>query len=142
MKKNLLNILPIVILITCDPSLPPDLAESPRHYIPVDFGYEIRSTFSVYEQVRSGRGAEAAYRLQQWTDATSGKGKVFTFRMCKNKSTVGHPPLGWALSKAAQLRINGYLKDYAQTSIYDPLCYRSNVMQRQQLLQLLSTNSP
>ncbi len=142
MKKNLLNIVPIVILITSDPSLPANLAESPRHYTPVDFGYEIRSTFAAYEQVRSGRGAEAAYRLQQWTDATSGKGKVFTFRMCKNRSTVGHPPLGWALSKAAQLRIKGYLIDDAHTSTEDPLCYHSNATQHQQLLQLLSTNNP
>lgn len=100
------NIQPIVILISSDPSLPEDLAKSPKNP-PIGFAYELRATLTTYEQSRTGRGAEAAARLQAETEQR--QGQFVHFRMCKNNDDSAKPPLGWSLSTAAQNTIKGYL---------------------------------
>lgn len=109
------RIIPIVILITSDPSLPETLAESPKRE-PNSFAYEIASTPTTYANTRTGRGAEAAARLEEWAhahrpDQASEETPFFHFKMCEGNEESTHPPLGWTLSKEAQDGIRGYLTD-------------------------------
>ncbi len=101
---------PVVILITSDPSLPSHLADVPATR-PIHFGYEVRSTLLSYEHVRSGRGAEAAVRLEDWTNQH--QGSFLQFRMCQGGDQSTEPPLGWALSEAAKKTIASYLLEPA-----------------------------
>lgn len=135
-RKDLQNIIPVVILITSDPSLPENLADSPKDLEPVKFGYEVRSTFRTYERVRGGRGAEAAYRLNEWT--IRNRGKLFTFRMCHMDSKIGQPPLGWALSDAAKKTINSYLFGDSNDPSRQPRCYNGNSKANAELRSVLA----
>jgi len=126
------RIKPVVILISSDPGLPPDLAESPTDYEPVRFGYEVRSTFKTYEKVRSGRAAEEASRLEAWT-RNDNKGEFYHFRMCKTEG-AGQPPLGWYLSKSAQKTIQSYLLDVEGTA---PDCRKVNQENESLLIETL-----
>lgn len=135
-KKELQNIIPVVVLITSDPSLPENLADSPKNLEPIQFGYEVRSTFRAYERVRGGRGAEAAYRLGEWT--MKNHGKFFKFRMCPIDSKIGQPPLGWALSDAAKETIRSYLFGDSHNSSRQPSCYFENSKANQDLRNLLA----
>jgi hypothetical protein len=96
---------PIVVLISSDPALPANLAESPRHP-PAGFAYELRSTLHSFANTRVGRGAEAAVRL---AERVRPLGHFIEFRMCRPTDDGETPPLGWALSTAAQRTIRGYL---------------------------------
>jgi hypothetical protein len=96
---------PIVILISSDPTLPPNLVESPSNP-PANFGYEIRSTLRSFANTRSGRGAEAAARLAEQAGSI---GRLVEFRMCRPTLDHQDPPLGWALSQGARRTIEGYL---------------------------------
>lgn len=127
------RIRPVVILITSDPRLPDDLAKSPT-LKPLHFGYEVRSTFRTYERVRSGRGAEAATSLQNWTREHGGA--FFSFRMCADNAGEAEPPLGWALSEEARQTIDGYLPTYRPDL---PPCYRDNAAHAMKLEQLLGS---
>lgn len=135
-KKQLLNIIPVVILITSDPSLPENLAESPKDQDSLQFGYEVRGTFRTYERVRGGRGAEAASRLDQWVK--NNKGELFGFRMCSIDSKIGVPPLGWALSNAAKATINSYLFGAINPVSDNPPCYKQNFQANLDLRNLLA----
>lgn len=135
-KKELQNIIPVVILITSDPSLPENLADSPKNLEPIRFGYEVRSTFRAYERARGGRGAEAAYRLDEWT--MKNRGNFFKFRMCRIDSKIGQPPLGWALSDAAKKTINSYLFGDSHDPSGQPSCYNENSKANQDLRSLLA----
>lgn len=104
------RIKPVVILITSDPALPADLARSPSTQ-PIHFAYEMRATLTAYENTRNGRGAEAASRLQEWTERN--RGVFVQFRMCRPDGDEASPPLGWALSAAAQATIQNYLPEPA-----------------------------
>jgi hypothetical protein len=124
-------IYPVVILITSDPALPKQLAESVPEP-PLRYAYELRSTLEAYETVRNGRGAEAAARLEKWTDRY---GHAFVqFRMCDPESGGAQPPLGWALSQAARRRITSYLRGGAPA----PSCYPQNRTSDDKLRDLLA----
>jgi hypothetical protein len=128
------RIKPIVILITSDPSLPRNLAEVPR-YRATSFATEVRTTPTTYEHVRGGRGTEAALRLQEWSRAHGDN--FFVFRMCKTDTEGASPPLGWALSEAAQRRIASFLiapKDGAKA----PECYEDNRAALAKIVSLLA----
>jgi hypothetical protein len=104
---------PIVILITSDPGLAEDIAAFPYNP-PLNFAYELLSTFRSYAQTRLGRGAEAATRLKVWAQSyplrIGMENRFAYFRMCpKAKDQKMAPPLGWALSKFAQREIKAYL---------------------------------
>jgi hypothetical protein len=57
-------------------------------------------------RTRVGRGAKAATRLEDWARE---HGRFASFRMCRPSPDQAEPPLGWALSEAAQRVIKGYL---------------------------------
>lgn len=99
------HLTPIVVLISSDPTAPANLAASPQNR-PIAFGPEIRATFRSFARTRVGRGAEAATRLEDWARE---HGRFASFRMCRPPPDQEEPPLGWALSKAAQRVIKGYL---------------------------------
>lgn len=134
-KKIKQNIIPVVILITSDPSLPDDLFDSPK-LDPIQFGYEVRSTFRTYERVRGGRGAEAIYKLKEW--AKKNGGNSFEFRMCQNNSKAVQPPLGWTLSPAAQDTIKSYLFGDSKNPSKQPSCYHKNAKAEDDFIGLLS----
>lgn len=127
------RILPIVIMITSDPSLPRNLGEIPRYRVS-NFAAEIRSTLSTYEQVRGGRGIEAALRLQEWSRDHGGS--VFQFSMCDTDTAGASPPLGWALSSAAQRRIASFLIP-PKSGEPSPACYQENQDTLRKLVDLL-----
>ncbi len=120
----------VAILITSDPSLPKKLADIPKTR-PISFGYEVRSTLSTYERVRGGRGTEAATRLEEWG---KGKGRFYQFRMCEGNAKDVQPPLGWALSDAAQARISSYLLGDGNNP---PECYADNAEAAREIEELL-----
>ncbi|MCL4799173.1 MAG: hypothetical protein KJ025_06270 [Burkholderiales bacterium] len=124
---------PLVILISSDPGLPEELAGSPVR-APIRFAYELRSTLRSYERVRSGRGQEAAARLQAWT--AEHRGKFFHFRMCDPKTPDLQPPLGWALSSAARERIASYLLGGGEGGV-TPSCYDWNAASLREVARLL-----
>jgi hypothetical protein len=129
---------PIVIMITSDPALSANLAEIPRYKVS-SFAAEFRSTPATYEKVRGGRGTEAALRLQEWSRVHGDN--FFVFRMCETDTQGASPPLGWALSDAAQRRISSFLippQDGAPT----PECYRDNQAALQQITKLLASARP
>lgn len=132
------RIMPVVILISSDPSLPEDLATS-LPLTPIKFAYEMRTTFRAYERTRGGRGAEAATRLREWADLYDGK--YFQFRMCETNSEKDPPPLGWALSDSAKNVIKSYLpvggKDTGKDSGKHPKCYEENAKASKELKKLL-----
>jgi hypothetical protein len=124
---------PIVILITSDPALPRNLADIPSYHA-TSFATEVRTTPATYEHVRGGRGTEAALRLQEWSKAHGDN--FFVFRMCKTNTDGASPPLGWALSDAAQRRIASFLiapKDGAAA----PDCYKDNRAALEKIVSLL-----
>ncbi len=131
-KRKHIN--PVVIMITSDPSLPEDLAESSQ-LKPITFGYEMRTTFTTYERVRSGRGAEAASRLKDWIERNHGS--IFYFRMCPTDSAAVQPPLGWALSDASKQTIDSYLHGASKDRPQPPPCYMGNAAEFQRLVALL-----
>lgn len=96
---------PIVLMISSDPALPDNIGATPVNP-PLRFGYELRATFRSLEKTRSGRGAELADQLVDWARAN---GRFAHFRMCPRGRQQTDPPLGWALSSAAQKRIQSYL---------------------------------
>jgi len=96
---------PIVVMISSDPSLPENVGSTSENP-PIRFGYELRSTLRSFEKTRSGRGAELADQLVDWTQTN---GRFAEFRMCRREQQQADPPLGWALSKIAQKRIKDYL---------------------------------
>jgi hypothetical protein len=132
------RIYPVVILITSDPSLPSNLAEIPPAH-PIHFGYEVFSTLLSYEHVRGGRGAEAAIRLKEWT--ASNHGKFFSFRMCDGNAKDPQPPLGWALSSAAQKTISSYLLG-PMPGDSAPTCFAENAEAVREIGTLLSGRKP
>ncbi|MEM7253853.1 MAG: hypothetical protein AAF493_20735 [Pseudomonadota bacterium] len=95
---------PFVILISSDPALDDELAKPPFNP-PIAFAHEVRSTLHTFATTRTGRGAEAAARLQDWAERN---GLFAHFRMCADAGRDA-PPLGWALSKVAQTEIRQYL---------------------------------
>jgi hypothetical protein len=124
-------IYPVVVLITSDPALPKHLAETVAES-PIRYAYELRSTLQAYESVRNGRGAEAAARLEGWTNSY---GHAFVqFRMCDPDSDGAQPPLGWALSEAARAKISSYLHGAAPA----PSCYPHNRASENKLRGLLA----
>lgn len=132
------RILPIVIMITSDPSLPRSLGGIPEYRVS-NFAAEVRSTPSTYEKVRGGRGIEAALRLQEWSRAHGDA--FFLFGMCQADTEGASPPLGWALSEAAQRRIASFLippKDGAAS----PACYQDNLASLERITALLSAANP
>lgn len=131
------RILPIVIMITSDPSLPRSLGEIPKYRVS-NFATEVRSTPSTYEKVRGGRGIEAALRLQEWTRAHGDN--FFLFSMCQADTGGASPPLGWALSDAAQKRIASFLippRDGAAA----PGCYQENRAALERVVALLGSST-
>ncbi|MBU0482680.1 MAG: patatin-like phospholipase family protein [Proteobacteria bacterium] len=126
------RIKPVVVLISSDPTLPADLAESPKNNPPLGFGYEVRSTFRTYARVRVGRGAELASQLKNTMEDV--QGSFYYFRMCKN-GEVGEPPLGWALSDIAQATIRDYFR--ATYKENPETCREKNVHAEQVLVDLL-----
>ena len=128
------QIQPLVILISSDPMLQKNLAAS-NASDPIGWGYEVLSTPNTYEQVRNGRAAETAARLESWTNNTGGR--FFHFRMCKDRDERNNPPLGWALSDNAKARIGAYLSPTAPPYTRNPNCYTENWAQRQDLLNRL-----
>lgn len=132
-KRSLKNIVPVVILITSDPALPENLADSPKENKPVTFGYELRTTFMTYESVRSGRATEEASQLEDMAKIHKlQSGNFFQFRMCPTDTVNGQPPLGWALSEHAQKTIEGYLP-----KLEDATCAGKNAAHSQALIKLL-----
>jgi hypothetical protein len=128
------RIQPLVILISSDPLLHGNLAAS-RASDPIGWGYEVLSTPNTYEQVRNGRAAETAARLERWTNNAGGQ--FFHLRMCKDKDERNNPPLGWALSDKAKTRIGAYLSPTPPPYTRNPGCYAENWAQRQDLLDRL-----
>jgi hypothetical protein len=126
-------VFPVVVLISSDPTLPSDLAASPVNR-PIELAYELRSTLRAYERTRSGRGVEAASRLQEW--AAQRQARFFHFRMCDPKAPGAQPPLGWALSTASAERIRSYLLGGDASPA--PSCRPDNAGAREALRGLLS----
>jgi hypothetical protein len=121
---------PVIVLIGSDPEEPDDLARS--HVLKtIQFAYEVRSTISAFENVRVGRGDEAASRLQAWPDRQDLQ--FIRFRMCPAAGQTVSPPLGWAISGAAKAAIRGYL---SATSTQDP-CTNGNLASLQRLTSTL-----
>jgi hypothetical protein len=133
-KSKKKRIMPVVILISSDPSLPKDLAESPPMK-PIRFAYEMRTVLRAYERVRGGRGAEAATRLREWTELYDGK--YFQFRMCDTNAETDPPPLGWALSDSAKKVIKSYLFGAGEGNGKNPPCYEDNAAVSRELKKLL-----
>jgi len=125
---------PVVILISSDPTLPEQLAESPLN-APLEFAYEVRSTVRTYERARTGHGQEAASRLQEWTQNNGGK--FYYFRMCDPKSPDAQPPLGWALSERAKQRIVSYLRPVDDPDLSTPSCQDWNSGSLKDIVRLL-----
>jgi len=117
------TVYPVVILISSDPTLPAELAESPVNP-PIRFGYEVRATVRSFERARSGHGQEAAARLKEWTLGNGGQ--FFHFRMCDAETPDAQPPLGWALSEAAKKTIVSYLRGGPNPAVPRPTCYPWN----------------
>jgi len=132
------RILPIVIMITSDPSLPRSLGEIPKYRVS-SFATEVRSTLSTYEKVRGGRGIEAALRLQEWSRAHGDS--FFLFSMCQSDTEGASPPLGWALSESARKRIGSFLIA-PQNGTASPACYQDNLAALQQVTALLAGSRP
>jgi len=124
-------VIPVVILISSDPTLPASLAAS-EPAEPVRFAYEIRSTFQAYEHVRSGRGQEAADQLRVWAN-DHGNNNFFHFRMCMDTEGA-EPPLGWALSDESRDRIKSYLKSSSSANE----CVKTNHNALEALHKILS----
>lgn len=103
-KQHDLKFDPLVILISSDPTLGPDLATPPVKP-PANLAYEVMTTFRTYGATRVGRGALAASRLKNWIRSEQ---RFVYLRMCDSETP---PPLGWALSQPAQRAIEGYLFD-------------------------------
>jgi Patatin-like phospholipase len=132
------TVFPVVVLISSDPTLPAELAESPDNP-PIRFAYEMRATVRSYERVRSGRGQEAATHLQEW--ALQHGGKFFHFRMCDPHTKAVQPPLGWALSQAAKETIASYLLGATAPGQTSPSCYTWNSGSLEALKELLASRS-
>ena len=137
-KGKTKRIMPVVILISSDPSLPKDLAESPP-MTPITFAYEMRTVLRAYERARGGRGAEAATRLREWTELYDGK--YFQFRMCDTNGETDPPPLGWALSDSAKGVIKSYLFGAGEGNAKNPPCYEENAAVSRELKKLLENGS-
>jgi hypothetical protein len=133
--SDAVSVFPVVILISSDPSLPAELAESPVNP-PLKYAYEVRSTLRSYENARGGHGQEAASRLQVWT--VQNGGKFFHFRMCDAKAPDAQPPLGWALSNVARDRIVSYLRGATHPGDVTPSCYDWNSGSLDALTKLLA----
>ncbi len=132
-----LTLRPYVILISSDPTLPPDMADFPYNP-PLDFGYELFSTLRSYATSRNGHGVEAASRLQRWVEQrnqATEPSRFFHLRMCPGDDKEQEPPLGWSLSATAQREINGYLKS-------DKACSRANAQAIARLSDLLPPTKP
>jgi len=132
--SDAVSVYPVVILISSDPTLPAELAESPVNP-PIRFGYEVRATVRSFGRARSGHGQEAASRLQAWT--LQNGGKFFHFRMCDAKAPDVQPPLGWALSNLAKKRIVSYLRGGTDAGVDSPTCYPWNSGSLDALTKLL-----
>lgn len=132
------RILPIVIMITSDPSLPRSLGEI-QEYRVSNFATEVRSTPATYEKVRGGRGIEAALRLQEWTSAHGDN--FFQFSMCQADTEGASPPLGWALSESARKRIGSFLIP-PKNGTASPACYQANLAALKQVTALLASSRP
>jgi hypothetical protein len=128
---------PVIILITSDPSLPGNLAEIPA-YRSTSFATEIRTTPTTYEHVRSGRGTEAALRLQEWSREHGDNFVIF--RMCETDTQGASPPLGWALSDAAQKRIASFLMP-PRDGAAAPGCYQENHAALERVVRLLGAGT-
>jgi len=108
---------PFVVLISSDPALPKDFGRSLPGK-PDNLGYEVFTTIRTLLNTRSGRGNEAAKRLQQWVEQyKKPERETFAyFRMCADvskkdakKEDIKDPPLGWSLSRKARMDIQSYL---------------------------------
>jgi len=108
---------PFVVLISSDPALPKDFGRSLPGK-PDNVGYEVFTTIRTLLNTRSGRGNEAATRLQQWVEQykTPERETFAYFRMCADvskkdakKEDIKDPPLGWSLSRKARMDIQSYL---------------------------------
>ena len=124
---------PMVILISSDPSLPEDLATSETGEVK-NLAYEIMTTIRSVFATRVGRGAELASQLKDWS------GERFAyFRMCGQPDDEIEPPLGWSLSRQAQMTIQAYL---LETSVDGkPLatasCRQANLESARKVLSIL-----
>ncbi len=101
------RILPVVIAISSDPSLPRDVKDL-SDTTPLHWAYEIRSPARAMFRTRGARGVEAIEHLKDWT-LNEGGGVYAYFRMCSDDQGEFDPPLGWALSAAAREVIDSYL---------------------------------
>lgn len=129
-------IYPVVVLISSDPSLPKRITDvSPAP--PLKFGYEFLSTFTTFEHARSGHGVEAASQLEEWTHKH--QGSFAYFRMCDARTAGVSPPLGWALSAAAEKRIKSYLLEN-QDGALEPPCFPENNAAAEKIKDMLSTS--
>lgn len=118
----------MVILISSDPSLPEKLADFP-YKPPLGILHETLNTVHTLLRTRTGRGIEAAIRLEQWTEEKANNGTFAYFRMCKDTNS-SEPPLGWALSDIAQKEIKQYLTG-------DKKCSENNREYRKKVLDSL-----
>jgi len=123
---------PVVIQISSDPTLPADLAPSPKGAVK-NFGYEVLTTLRTVFSTRVAHGDEAATRLKEWAE---NKGRYVSFRMCDDTRDDPDPPLGWALSEHAKKTIEGYLRDVQVPGNKKPPSCRSD---NQQSVQRLCT---
>ncbi|MDH5633525.1 MAG: hypothetical protein OEZ10_11090 [Gammaproteobacteria bacterium] len=127
---------PIIIQISSDPTLPADLAKSPRGHV-ANFGYEVMTTIRTMANTRVGRGSEAAVRLRDMATTT---GSYAHFRMCDGDNKRGEPPLGWALSPKAQRAIRGYLLNETGNGTHkDEKCKPENIAHVTMIAQCLSS---
>jgi hypothetical protein len=100
---------PIVVQISSDPELPPDV-QGLADPAPIGLGYEIRAPLKTLFATRTARGILATETLRKHVEAAyaAERGRFLQFRMCQEPG-VTDPPLGWTLSDSARARIDSYL---------------------------------
>jgi len=130
---------PFVIMITSDPTLPMDLAESESGKVS-NLAYELMTTVYSLVNSREGHGKEAASRLKDYVSSPK-QDRFAYFRMCKTAKDEKAPPLGWALSQNAKKVINQYLfapkQQESQTHIAENALTISCRKENQQSVQIV-----
>jgi hypothetical protein len=114
---------PVVIAISSDPGLEEPFTQAPRA-TPGRYAHEIVSPVKSLLSARTSHGIEALERLERRTEALGGT--FYHLRMCPPEKGPDsgkklNPPLGWALSRVARERIEGYLDESCNSATWQKL---------------------
>lgn len=117
------DIEPVVIAISSDPGLEEPFTQAPAATAG-KFAHEIVSPINSLLSARTAHGIEALERLERRTVALGGT--FYHLRMCPPETApesgkTHNPPLGWALSRVARERIEGYLDESCNSATWQSL---------------------